>query len=98
MDFVFIDRSLAVNPKRRDPRTVPKRSWSMRSMRNWVISTALMWGVPMAIVLCEMLREYGNSTWQSALGVILLALLAGFGVAVPLCGKLAKRSRIFEDD
>ncbi len=67
-------------------------------MRNWVISTALMWAVPMSVVLCAMLREYGMLTWQTALGVALLALVGGFGVAIPLCKKLAKQSKIFDDD
>lgn len=74
-----------------------KRSWPMRSLRNSVISTAFMWGVPMGVLLCELLREHGNLTWASALGVIFLALLAGFGVAMIVCRELAKRTGMFDD-
>lgn len=63
-----------------------------------VISTALMWGIPMAVGLCWLLHQYQRLSFLSALCAIILAIVGGFGVALPLCEKLAQRSGIFEDD
>lgn len=81
------------------PNLQSKRSWSMRSMRNLIISTALMWGIPMAVLICELLREHGGHlTVWSGVGATLLALLAGLCVAYPLSENLAKRTKLFDDD
>jgi hypothetical protein len=63
-----------------------------------MITTALGWAIPMSILFCVMLWQFGTLTVGTALGVLAIGVALGFVVASVLCGYLKKKYGIFFKD
>jgi prepilin signal peptidase PulO-like enzyme (type II secretory pathway) len=76
---------------------MPRFRWLLRSKRNFIITAALHWTLPMTVVFSAVFFADGILVWESFLGILVITVLGGLAYGFLLCAYWTEKYGIFRD-